>query len=48
MLEVITYINENDCTTDLEKQLYEVALDYLERVFLNIMKELTMKRERKK
>jgi|TARA_R110000824_G_scaffold330007_1_gene516749 hypothetical protein len=28
MLEVITYINENDCTTDLEKQLYEVALDY--------------------
>ena len=28
MLEVTTYIHESDCTTDLEKQLYQVALDY--------------------
>tara|TARA_R110002020_G_scaffold465994_1_gene688125 strand:+ start:1326 stop:1718 length:393 start_codon:yes stop_codon:yes gene_type:complete len=28
MLEVTTYIDESDCTTDLEKQLYQVALDY--------------------
>jgi hypothetical protein len=28
MLEVTSYIHETDCTTDLEKQLYQVALDY--------------------
>jgi predicted amino acid racemase len=28
MLEVTTYIHESDCTTDLEKQLYQLALDY--------------------
>jgi len=28
MLEITTYIDESDCTTDLEKQLYQVALDY--------------------
>ena len=28
MLEITTHINESDCTTGLEKQLYQVALDY--------------------
>ena len=27
MLQVITYIDESDCTTKREKQLYEIALD---------------------
>ena len=28
MLKVIEHIHERNCTTDLEKRLYEVALDY--------------------
>ena len=28
MLEVTTYINESDCTTDLEKQLYQSAIEH--------------------
>ena len=28
MLEVTSYIHESDCSTDLEKQLYEQALHY--------------------
>ena len=27
MLQVITYIDESDCVTKREKQLYEIALD---------------------
>tara|TARA_B100000214_G_scaffold355724_1_gene313761 strand:- start:3958 stop:4245 length:288 start_codon:yes stop_codon:yes gene_type:complete len=27
MLQVISYIDESDCTTKREKQLYEIALD---------------------
>ena len=30
MLEVTTYIHASDCTTDLEKQLYQLARDYQE------------------